>query len=207
MSEAPLRFEQGDDAVEVWRADLYGLLARLWIAPPDSELMQRLQAAPPASDAGATLAAPWQGLLDVMKTTSVGSMSEEFDTLFQGVGKPDIFPYGSYYLSGFLNERPLVHLRKHLDELGLARDEARAETEDHVAFVCEVMRYLIAGEDAAVCNLESQRRFFRAQVQTWIEAFCDAVAAHPGASAYRAVAELTRAFVQVEAQGFDMLET
>jgi len=207
MSETPLQFAHGDDAVEIWRADFYGLLARLWIAPPDAELMQRLHAALPAAEAGATLAAPWQELLDAMKTSSVASMTEEFDALFQGVGKPEVFPYGSYYLSGFLNERPLVHLRRDLDQLGLARDDARAETEDHVAFVFEVMRYLIAGDDAAVCNLESQRRFFRAHVQTWVESFCEAVAAHPGARAYRAVAGLTRAFVQVEAQGFDMLET
>lgn len=207
MSEAPLQFAQGDDAVELWRADLYGLLAQLWVGPPDRELLQRLQAAPPApTEPGAVLAEPWQGLVNAMKAGSVEAMADEFDTLFQGVGKPEVFLYASYYLSGFLNERPLVQLRKSLDELGLRRDTARAETEDHVSFVFEVMRYLIAGDDAAVCNLEQQRRFFRAHVQTWIEPLCDAVAAHPRAVAYRAVAAFTRSFIQVEAQGFDMLE-
>ena len=141
-----------------------------------------------------------------MKASSVESMANEFDTLFQGVGKPEVFLYASFYLSGFLNERPLVQLRKSLEELGLTRDTARAETEDHVSFVFEVMRYLIAGDDAAVCNLEQQRRFFRAHVQTWIEPFCDAVTAHPRAVAYGAVAAFTRSFIQVEEQGFDMLE-
>ena len=207
MSEAPLRFTQGDDAVEIWRADLYGLLAQLWVAPPDGELMQRLQAAPAVPNApGAILAEPWQELVDAMKASGVESLADEFDTLFQGVGKPEVFLYASYYLSGFLNERPLVQLRKSLDELGLTRDAARAETEDHVSFVLEVMRYLIAGDDVAVCNLEQQRRFFRAHVLTWIEPFCDAVSAHPRAVGYRAVAAFTRAFIQVEAQGFDMLE-
>jgi TorA maturation chaperone TorD len=123
------------------------------------------------------------------------------------VGKPEVFAYGSYYLSGFLNEKPLAALRTDLAALGLGRDRDRLETEDHVSFVLEVMRYLIAGEDAAVCNLEQQRRFFRAHVQTWLEALCDAVEAHPRAHTWRAVAAMTRAFVQVETQAFDMLET
>ena len=69
------------------------------------------------------------------------------------------------------------------------------------------MRYLIAGDDVAVCNLEQQRRFFRAHLQPWVERLCDTVAAHPRARTWRAVAAFTRAFVQVETQGFDLLET
>ena len=68
------------------------------------------------------------------------------------------------------------------------------------------MRFLIAGDDIAVCNLEQQRRFFRAHVQTWVERLCDAVEAHPQALLWRHVGAMTRAFVQVEAQGFDLLE-
>ena len=68
------------------------------------------------------------------------------------------------------------------------------------------MRYLIAGDDVAACNLEQQRRFFRAHVQPWVEKLCDALEAQPRARLYRALAGLTRAFVQVEAQGFDLLE-
>jgi TorA maturation chaperone TorD len=75
-----------------------------------------------------------------------------------------------------------------------------------VAFVFEVMRYLIAGDDVAVCNLERQRRFFRSHVQTWVEAMCDSVNAQPRARAYARVADFTRAFIQVETQGFDLLE-
>jgi TorA maturation chaperone TorD len=117
-----------------------------------------------------------------------------------------VFVYGSYYLSGALNDRPLAQLRSDLAALGLGRDEARMETEDHVAYVFEVMRYLIAGEDAGTCNLEQQRRFFRAHLQPWVERLCDAVQAHPGARLWGAVAAFTRAFVEVETQGFDLLE-
>jgi TorA maturation chaperone TorD len=79
------------------------------------------------------------------------------------------------------------------------------ETEDHVAYVCEVMRYLIAGDDMSVCNLTEQQGFFAAHVLPWVPAMCDALEAHPAALFYAAVARLTRAFVAVESQGFDML--
>jgi len=159
-----------------------------------------------ARDAGGHLEAPWQAMVAAMRATTVAQATEEHDALFGGVGKPEIFVYASYHLSGFLNERPLAQLRDDLQRLGLARDEARGETEDHVAYLFEVMRYLIAGDDAAVCNLEQQRRFFRAHLQPWVEQLCDAVDAHPGAATWRAVAGLTRCFMQIETQAFDLLE-
>ena len=87
-------------------------------------------------------------------------IAAEYDALFGGVGKPEVYLFGSHYLSGFLNEKPLARLRDDLAELGLARDEAMPETEDHIAYLCEVMRYLIAGDDVAVANLTRQREFF-----------------------------------------------
>ena len=79
------------------------------------------------------------------------------------------------------------------------------ETEDHFAYVSEVMRYLIAGDDVAVANLTKQGEFFAAHVQPWAHQMCDAIAAHPRARFYAALASFTRAFLNVEAQGFDML--
>ena len=141
-----------------------------------------------------------------IRATTPTAAASEYDALFGGVGKPEVFLYGSYYQAGFLNEKPLALLREDLSALGLERDEARGETEDHVACVFEVMRYLIAGDDVAVSNLEQQRRFFRAHVQPWVEQMLDAVVAQPQVLLWREVSALTRAFVQVETQGFDMLE-
>jgi TorA maturation chaperone TorD len=159
-----------------------------------------------APEAGGHLETPWQSLVAAMRAIDVAGAAEEHDALFGGVGKPEIFVYASYYLSGFLNERPLAHLRDELQRLGLTRDDSRGETEDHVAYLFEVMRYLIAGEDAEVCNLEQQRRFFRGQLQPWLGQLCETVEAHPRAKTWRAVAEMTREFVQVETQAFDLLE-
>ena len=87
------------------------------------------------------------------------AIAAEYDRLFGGVGKPEVFVYASHYLAGFLNEKPLARLRTSLDRLGLARGDTMPETEDHVAYLCEVMRYLIAGDDMAVCNPTAQRDF------------------------------------------------
>jgi TorA maturation chaperone TorD len=206
---APLTFSaNADDGEELARAELYGILARLWIAPPDEALLAEFRVAvTEAPQPGGLLEGAWQALVGALRATDAARAAEEYDALFGGVGKPEVFLYASYYLSGFLNDRPLATLRGDLQRLGLTRDEARAETEDHVAYLFEVMRWLIAGDDVATCNLEQQRRFFRAHLQTWVEAMCDAVAAHPRADTWRALAECTRVFVQVETQAFDMLES
>jgi TorA maturation chaperone TorD len=204
---ATLRFAAADDSEELARAELYGLLSRLWIAPPDEALLAQFAVAvTQAPAAGGFLEAPWQDLVAAMRATTAAAATDEFDALFQGVGKPELFVYGSFYLTGFLNEKPVALLRDDLAALGLARDTQRFETEDHIAFVFEVMRYLIAGDDVAVCNLEQQRRFFRAHVQPWVEKMATTIEAHPRPVLYRALAAFTRAFVQVETQGFDMLE-
>ena len=193
---------------EIARAELYGLLARLWLAPPDADLLAQFQIAiTEAPEPGGFLEAPWQALVAEMRAASVASAAAEFAALFQGVGKPEVFPYASFFLAGFVNEKPLAQLRTDLAALGLTRDTAQFETEDHVSYVLEVMRYLIAGDDAAAGSLEQQRRFFRAHVQTWIEPLCQAVDAQPAARLWRAVAAMTLAFVQVETQAFDLIET
>ena len=202
-----LSFATADDSEEIARAELYGLLSRLWIAPPDAALMAQFGVAvTEAPQPGGFLEAPWQALVAALRATSAEAAADEYEALFGGVGKPEVLLYGSFYLAGFLNEKPLAALRSDLAALGLARDETRAETEDHVAIVFEVMRWLIAGDDVLLCNLEQQQRFFRTHVQTWVERMAEAVEAHPRAALYRELAAFTRAFVQVETQGFDMLE-
>ncbi|SEA91342.1 molecular chaperone [Variovorax sp. YR216] len=191
---------------EIARAELYGLLARLWYAAPDAALHEAFQVAPTeAPAAGAFLEEPWRHLVGVGREMDAAALGDEYDALFGGIGRPEVFLFGSHYLSGFLNDKPLAKLRGELDQLGLAREEAVPETEDHVAFLFEVMRYLIAGEDVEVANLTRQRAFFGAHIQPWLPALCDAVSRHPKARFYAALAELTRAFGEVEAQGFDML--
>ena len=205
MTTKPISTEPFSE--EIARAELYGLLARLWLAPPDAALLQQFNVAvTEAPEPGGYLEAPWQSLVAAMRETNEETAALEFAALFQGVGKPEVFAYGSYFLAGFMNEKPLAQLRSDLAALGLTRDETQLETEDHIAYVFEVMRYLIAGDDAGVSNLEQQRRFFRNHVQTWVDQLCDAVNEQPAAKLWRAIAMMTKAFVVVEAQAFDLLE-
>jgi TorA maturation chaperone TorD len=204
----PLRFSTADDSEELARAEVYGLLSQLFYAAPSKELYEQLQVAATVAPApGAFLESSWTDLVGVSRRLTREQVAAEYDALFQGIGKPEVFLYGSHHLAGALNEKPLVALRDTLAELGLERAETMAETEDHIAYLCEAMRFLIAGDDLAVSNLASQRRFFDVHIRGWAGAMCEQIAGHPAADFYRAVALFTQAFLAVEAQAFDMLET
>ena len=192
---------------ETARAEVYGLLAQLYYGPPSPQVMSALRiAVTEAPAAGAFLEEPWRDLVGIARAMPDQAVAGEYDALFGGVGKPEVYLFASHYISGFLNDKPLVRLRADLAALGLARDESMSESEDHVAYLCEVMRYLIAGDDVAISNLTRQREFFAKHLQPWITALCDALVAHPKARFYAGLAGFTRAFMNVEAQGFDMLD-
>ena len=192
---------------ETARAEVYGLLAQLFYAAPPAELLDALRVAvTEAPAAGGFLEEPWRQVVGAARETAPEAVADEYGTLFGGVGKPEVYLFASHYLSGFLNDKALARLRSDLAALGLARDEAMPETEDHIAYLCEVMRYLIAGDDVAVSNLTHQRQFFATHLQPWVNELCDAIAAHPKARFYAALSGFTRAFASVEAQAFDMLE-
>ncbi len=192
---------------ETARAELYGLISELFYAPARPELLAQLRLAPTdAPTSGGFLEETWRQLVGVAREMDDQSIQNEHHTLFGGVGKPEVYVYASHFLTGFLNEKPLAQLRTDLSDLGLTRDDTTmSETEDHVSYVFEVMRFLVAGDDVSVSNLTQQAKFFAAHVQTWVPALCDALQATPRARFYAALAELTRAFVSVEAQGFDMM--
>ncbi len=192
---------------ETARAELYGLIAELFYLPLRPELLAQLRLAPTqAPEAGGFLEEPWRQLVGVAREMTDAHIEVEYEALFGGVGKPAVFLYASHYLSGFLNEKPLAQLRQDLLTLGLGRDDATmADTEDHVAYVMEVMRYLVAGDDVAVANLTQQSRFFADHVQTWVPALCEALQGHSEARFYAALAAFTQAFVSVEAQAFDLM--
>jgi len=209
MTTRPLRFEPApdDDREELARAESYGLLAALFYAPPSSQLHAQLRVAPTVAPApGGLLEGSWSEVVAAARRRTVEEIAGEYAALFLGLGKPEVFLYGSHHLAGALNETPLVALRETLARLGLERVEGMYETEDHVAYLCEAMRFLIAGDDPAVCNLGTQQRFFDEHLRGWTVRMCEQIAAHPAADFYRAAALFAHAFFTVEAQAFDMLD-
>lgn len=202
MTQQTVRFETPDTGEETARADLYGLLATLFYAPPSQALLETIASA--RSEGEGVLEQAWAALVEASKTTTAEQAREEYETLFIGVGKPEVMLYGSYYLSGFLMEKPLAELRDTLAEMGLERSNQVIETEDHIASLCEVMRYMIASDDVLHGNLIAQKRFFGTHMQPWVQQCCDALAAHRHARFYQPVAHLAQRFFEVEAQAFDM---
>ncbi len=205
-AEATLATSPGLDE-ETARAEIYGLLGRLFYAAPDAALLAQIRVAPTeAPAAGGFLEEPWRALVGAARALPDEAIRAEYDALFGGVGKPEVYLFASHYLAGFLNEKPLARLRAELARLGLARSEAMPETEDHIAYLCEVMRYLIAGDDVTVSNLTQQKAFFGEQIMPWAGRLCEAIGAHPAARFHARLAEFAAAFFSVESQGFDMLD-
>jgi TorA maturation chaperone TorD len=199
---ATLKFETPDHGEETARADLYGLLSTLFYAPPSQALLDTIASANAMGEG--VLEHAWADLVATCKLANAETVREEYDGLFIGVGKPEVMLYGSWYLSGFLMEKPLAALRADLNLLGLERPETVMESEDHIAALCEVMRYLIASDDIVQANLATQKRFFAAHLQPWVLPLFAAVEAHRDVRFYAPVARLARAFFEVEMQAFEM---
>jgi TorA maturation chaperone TorD len=191
---------------ETARAEIYGLLSQLFYQVPSPDLLAQLRVAvTEAPVEGGFLEEPWRQVVSAARASSDLQIADEFNSLFGGVGKPEIYLFSSHYISGFLNDKPVARLREDLEALGLQRDESMSETEDHFACLCEVMRYLIAGDDVRVANLTQQCEFFAKHIQPWASDMADVISRHPKAQFYGRLADFTQAFLGIEAQGFDLL--
>lgn len=192
---------------ELARAEVYGLLAALFQAAPSPELYAQLQVAvTQAPVAGGFLEHSFSELVAASRRLPLDAVRTEYAALFEAIGRPEVFLYASYFVAGALNEKPLVVLRDALRALGIERDPMILETEDHIACLCEVMRYLIAGDEIALGSLSTQKHFFDTQLRPWADDLWDALEVHPKSDFYRALAAFARDFFSVEGQAFDMLE-
>jgi len=191
------------------RADLYGLIARLFHKAPDQELLNQIATSIPngqeAQAEDAPLAKVWHSVVEVAKSNSAKAWHDEFDLNFISVGRPNVVLNGSFYMAGHLNEKPLVDIRRALETFGLESAQEVTETEDHLSALCEVMRYLIAGDDVEISNLTNQRVFFNAHIRPWYDELCDAIEGIPEMHLYHPVAALIREFLAIEGQSFDMI--
>lgn len=201
-SAQSIKFESQDQGEETARADLYGLLATLLYAPPSQTLLDTIGSA--AVQGESVLEHAWADVVAACKTAQQEAVREEYELLFVGVGKPEVMLYGSFYLSGFLMEKPLAELRTDLSLLGLQRSDDVVESEDHLASLCEVMRYLIASDDVVHANLAAQEKFFNTHMRGWVLDCCNALEASSNARFYKPVARLAHVFFEVEMQAFDM---
>ncbi|KTS08969.1 TorD/DmsD family molecular chaperone [Methylobacterium radiotolerans] len=185
--------------VDGLRARHYDLLAVLLGRPPGQDLLDTLAG---LSGGGGILGQHVADLSRAAAETTGAEVEREFFALFIGVGRGELLPYASYYLTGFLNERPLALVREDLAALGLSRVEAMSEPEDHLAFLMDVMAGLAGGRFEA--GPDVQARFFGRHLVPWADRFFEDLERAKNARFYRAVGSLGRTFMEVEAEAFAM---
>jgi TorA maturation chaperone TorD len=189
------------------RAGCYALVGRLFYDAPDRSLLEGIAKERSAfdTDAGSSPGAFAQALQSLQAACAgadPAAVSQEHDMLFVGVGRAQVTPYTSFYVTSTGADRHLVALREQLALWGLTRRDMTFELEDHIAGVCDVMRYLIEQEFA----LEEQRLFFERFMYPGALAFCDSVTQAPSAGFYKELANFMRIFLEVEKTAFDMMD-
>jgi TorA maturation chaperone TorD len=185
------------DEVDGARSREYALLATLLARAPDDAMLERLADLP--SDAS-PLGLAHAALADAANRTRAAAVEREYFSLFIGVGRGELLPYGSYYLAGFLHDRPLARLRADLARLGIERTGERAEPEDHAATLCEVMAGLASRRfDAPPL---ADRELFQRHLKPWIGRFFADLESAEAADFYRPIGALGRAFIDIEAEAF-----
>lgn len=185
------------DEVDQARAQEYGLLSALLVRAPDAGLLARL--ARLGGDAS-PLGIAHVALGEAASRVKGDAIEREYFNLFIGVGRGELLPYASYYLTGFLNERPLARLRDDLAEFGVERVEGNYEPEDHAATLCEIMAGFADGRFQAPEGAE--RRLFEKHMAPWMGRFFADIERAEAADFYRHVGTLGRVFIDIEAEAF-----
>ncbi|MFL5107235.1 MAG: molecular chaperone TorD family protein [Xanthobacteraceae bacterium] len=183
--------------VEAARSRQYALLAALLARAPDADLLARL--AKLRGDAS-PLGIAHVALAQAASETPADRLQREYFDLFIGLGRGELLPYGSYYLTGFLHERPLARLREDLKALGLERAAGNIEPEDHVAILCEIMAGLADGQFAAPAG--SEQRIFERHLKPWIGRFFADLERAEAADFYARVGTVGRLFIDIETEAF-----
>lgn len=183
------------------RADLYNFLGLLLSGPPSTETL--------SMTAGLTgddtpLGVAINALAKIAKLSKPAAAESEYNKLFIGLGRGELLPYASYYLTGFLNEKPLARLRQDMAARGLTRAENVFEPEDNIASLMEMMGAMIVGRFGTVQNVTDQKTFFNTHISLWAGHFFTDLEAAKNSIFYAAVGQVGRVFMDVEVEGFRM---
>ena len=191
------RADRSIDEVDSARAQEYALLATLLARSPDAQLLGRLTRL--GGDATA-IGIAHNALGEAAAKIDAERVAREYFDLFVGLGRGELLPYGSYYLTGFLYERPLARLRGDLKRLGIEQSEQHSEPEDHAAILCEIMARLAGGEIEARAGAD--REIFEKHMAPWIGRFFSDLERSQTAQFYACVGALGRTFVEIETEAF-----
>ena len=184
------------------RAALYGLIARLFYGPPDQAVLAFIVNANAFGEGDQPVARAWRELVEASSKAFPVMLESEHTDLFVGTGRAEVTPYLSHYVIDTATENPLVALRQQQARWGMGRRDSANEPEDHIAVICETLRFAIAVQQR---NDEEQKVFFERFLYPAAISFCDAVSASSKAVFYRRVAAFAREFFELERQAFSML--
>lgn len=183
------------------RANVYMLIAQLMARAPDGELLRQVAG---FNGDDTEFGEAIRALARAAGSTTPEQAADEHFNLFVGVGESELVPYASYYLTGFLNEKPLARLRQDMRQLGIERADGVSASEDHIAALCEVMAGLITGAFGDAGDLAAQRRFFNDHLAPWAPRFFEDLQGAQSAVLYMPVGTIGRLFMEIEVQAFDM---
>ena len=203
MSDVPKGGSSASETIgeDRQRAQLYRLLAGLIARIPDREALGRVAGvAGDESELGQALTALGQ----TAAVANPARVDDEYHDLFIGMGRGELMPYGSYYLTGFVYEKPLARLRVDMDRLGIARADDIKEPEDHIAALCEMMAGLIEGAFGEPADIGSQRAFFDAHIGPWAGQFFADLETAKATDFYAPVGAIGRIFMEIESTAFEM---
>jgi TorA maturation chaperone TorD/DNA-binding transcriptional regulator YdaS (Cro superfamily) len=197
-SEVQVSSKPEIDEIDALRAAEYGLLSLLLGKAPDADTLLRVAALKgDASDLGVAHIE-----LAAAAAADDRAVSKEFFALFVGLGRGELLPYASYYMTGFLHERPLARVREDLDVLGIERAGASREPEDHIATLLEVMAGLARGDFEA--DFAEQAHFFERHLKPWASRMFADLEMSRSANFYRAVGRVGRVFMELESEAFTL---
>jgi len=195
------RIDNPIDEEQQYRASAYALIAALLRAVPDQQMLDRLDGLSQETTAeGDELLLAMSTLALSAKIHTLASIDDEFHNLFIGLGRGEVVPYGSWYLTGFMMEKPLSDLREDLAKLGYQRNESVIEPEDHIAALCEVVSLMITEST----DLSEQNKFFQAHMASWVGQFFNDLSKAKSAVFYKAVGRFAAAFIALETEYFSM---
>jgi len=181
------------------RADLYNYLGLILAGPPDQMLLDQTAA---LTGDDTALGQAIQGLARVARVSKPKAVQIEFNALFIGLGRGELLPYASYYLTGFLNEKPLANLRATMANFGMTRAGDVFEPEDNIASLMEMMAGIIVGRFGRAASLQEQHQFFNAHIGTWAAHYFADLQAAKSSVLYASVGAVGAAFMEIEREAF-----
>ena len=184
---------------ERFRAQFYLLLSRLLGAAADHDLLNVIKG---LEVDDTSIGQELTRLKTLAENTSVEAVSEEYNKLFIGVTQGELIPFKSYYLTGFLNEKPLAELRDDMQKLGIAKSDQVAEPDDHITFLFEMMHGLIVGSFGKPSTIPEQNRFFENHIACWAPKFFENLETAEAARFFVPVGRIGKFFMEVESEAF-----